>query len=147
MNADRRERASRILVLRVLSFDQDLDEQEAARLSQELQIINTVGDSSGFCIFLGPSLEECSRFYSAFFGETVSAETLANLGWQCMEEEWEFNRRAGLTAADDDLPDCCREEGIGEKNEMKFTVSREAIAQAKVRQAPRDKLYNTSPAG
>lgn len=64
-----------------------------------------------------------------------------------MEEEWEFNRRAGFSEDDDDLPPCCREEGIGEKGEMKFTVSRKAIAQAKIRQAPRDKLYNTSPAG
>ena len=64
-----------------------------------------------------------------------------------MEEEWEFNRRAGFTEDDDDLPSCCRDEGIGENGEMKFSVDRAAIALAKVRQPIRDELFNTSPAG
>ena len=121
--------------------------KEAARASQELQIINAVVDSSGFCTFLGPTLEETSRFYSAFYGEDISAEQLAELGWQCLLDEWQFNESAGFTTIDDDLPDCCRKEGIGSNNEMKFTVSAEAIALAKTRQAPREKLYRTSPAG
>lgn len=130
-----------------LVFDQQLSEMDAARASQELQIINAVGDSSGFCVFLGPNLEETSHFYSAFLDEIVSADDLANLGWQCLEEEWKFNRLAGLGEEDDDLPECCREEGIGEDGEMKFTVSREAIARAKIRQPTRHELYITSPAG
>ena len=130
-----------------LVFDQDLDEKEAARASQELQIINAIGDSSGFCVFLGPTLEETAKFFSAFFDDEISAEQLADIGWNCLEEEWEFNRRAGLTEKDDDLPACCREEGIGENNEMTFDVSTEAIAMAKIRQPAREKLFTTSPAG
>ncbi len=130
-----------------LVFDQDLNEEEAARASQELQIINAVVDSSGFCTFLGPTLEETGHFYSAFFGEKISAKLLADIGWQCLLDEWQFNDRAGFTAADDDLPDCCRKEGIGPDNEMTFSVSAAAIAMAKIRQSPRDKLYKTSPAG
>ncbi len=130
-----------------LVFDQDLGEEEAALASQELQIINAIGDSSGFCVFLGPTLEETSEFFSTFFDEKITAQNLADIGWSCLEEEWEFNRRAGFTDADDDLPSCCRDEGIGENNEMKFTMSTNAIAMAKVRQPSRDKLFTTSPAG
>jgi len=130
-----------------LVFDQDLNEEEAARASQELQIINAVVDSSGFCTFLGPTLEETARFYTTFYGENISAEILADLGWRCLLDEWQFNEAAGFTTVDDDLPDCCRKEGVGPDNEMKFTVSAAAIAMAKTRQTPREKLYKTSPAG
>ena len=130
-----------------LVFDQDLTEAEAVRRSQELQIINAVGDSTGFCIFLGPSLVETARYLSPFFGEEITAQQLADIGWQCLVDEWQFNDMAGFTHEDDAGPDCIREEGIGPGQSMVFDISDQAIASAKVRQPPRDRLYNTSPAG
>jgi hypothetical protein len=41
------------------------------------------------------------------------AEQLADLGWQCLRDEWQFNEAVGFTSADDNLPECCRKEGIG----------------------------------
>ena len=130
-----------------LVFDQDLTEAEAVRRSQELQIINAVGDSTGFCIFLGPSLVETARYLSPFFGEEITAQQLADIGWQCLVDEWQFNDGAGFTHEDDAGPDCIREEGIGPGQSMVFDISDKAIAAVKTRQPPRDKLYNTSPAG
>ena len=130
-----------------LVFDQDLTENEAALRSQELQIINAVGDSTGFCIFLGPTLEETARYLSPFFGEDISAQQLADIGWQCLADEWQFNDAAGFTDKDDACPTCLREEGIGPDQSMVFDISDEAIAAVKTRQPPREKLYNTSPAG
>ena len=130
-----------------LVFDQDLTEAEAVRRSQELQIINAVGDSTGFCIFLGPTLEETARYLSPFFGEKITAQQMADIGWQCLADEWHFNDGAGFTHKDDACPECIRTEGIGPNQSMVFDISDDAIAAAKVRQPPRDKLYNTSPAG
>src|SRR3990172_696695 len=69
-----------------------------------------MGDSSGFCQFLQPTLTNMSEFYTHMFGEPVTPTQMAEIGWQCLEDEWEFNRRAGFTEADDDLPTCLREE-------------------------------------
>ncbi len=130
-----------------LVFDQDLTEEEAVRRSQELQIINAVGDSTGFCIFLGPTLEETAYYLSPFFGEDISAQQLADIGWQCLTDEWQFNNAAGFTDKDDTCPSCLREEGIGPGQSVVFDISDKAIAAVKTRQPPRDELYNTSPAG
>jgi aldehyde:ferredoxin oxidoreductase len=115
---------------------------EAAVLaSQESQIVNAVCDSSGFCIFLQPCLDEIRQFYNAFYGDNLSNEQLADLGWQCLEDEWEFNRRAGFSDADDDMVSCLREEGIGPDNALKFDIPIELLAGVMVRQPASDTLY------
>jgi aldehyde:ferredoxin oxidoreductase len=116
------------------------DEQAVYR-SQEAQINHAVCDSGGFCIFQQPSLDEVRQFYGRFIGREVSRDEIADLGWQCLQDEWEFNTRAGFTSADDDLPDCIRNEGIGPDQKLKFQVDPKVIAQAKVRQPPRETMF------
>jgi aldehyde:ferredoxin oxidoreductase len=82
-----------------------------------------------------------------FLGEEINREEIADLGWQCLQDEWEFNRRAGFDASDDDLPACLREEGIGPDHSLKFDVSADVIAQAKVRFPLRDELFTEVRAG
>jgi len=121
---------------------------EAAVLaSQESQIVNAVCDSSGFCLFLQPSIDEIRQFYNAFFGDELSNEALADMGWQCLQEEWEFNRRAGFSSEDDDMVKCLREEGIGPDNAIKFDIPRDLLAKAKVRQPVSDTLFYGTAAG
>ncbi|OGT76191.1 MAG: hypothetical protein A3I78_04050 [Gammaproteobacteria bacterium RIFCSPLOWO2_02_FULL_56_15] len=121
---------------------------EAAVLaSQESQIVNAVCDSSGFCLFLQPSIDEIRQFYNAFFGDELSNEALADIGWQCLQEEWEFNRRAGFSSEDDDMVKCLREEGIGPDNAIKFDIPRDLLAKAKVRQPVSDTLFYGTAAG
>ncbi|MGI9228404.1 MAG: aldehyde ferredoxin oxidoreductase N-terminal domain-containing protein [Gammaproteobacteria bacterium] len=116
-----------------LVIDPDLAGADAVRASQEAQIVNAVCDASGFCQFMQPVLDEVRRCYSLFYGEEVSREQIADLGWQCLEDEWEFNRRAGFTEADDDLAACLREEGIGPDNTLVFDVPRTVCQDAKKR--------------
>ena len=118
-----------------------------AQASQEVQLVNAVCDSSGFCQFLQPTLDDIRAFYGFMVGEEVSREQIAEIGWQCLANEWEFNRRAGFTAADDDLPACLREEGVGPGGALKFDVPAEVIKQAKVRSDWREKLFATKAAG
>jgi aldehyde:ferredoxin oxidoreductase len=98
-------------------------------------------------MFLGPTIDETRQFFSPFFGEEISREQIADIGWQCLLDEWEFNDRAGFTAADDDMAACMREEGIGPDHEFKFDVSSEIIAMAKVRQPVTESFFSKSPAG
>ena len=130
-----------------LVVDPEISGEAAAVASQEIQVINAICDSSGFCMFLGPTIDEHRHFYSIYFGEDIANETIADIGWQCMVDEWEFNEKAGFTTEDDDMAACLREEGIGPDHSLKFDIPPEIIALAKVRQPATEKFYHTSPAG
>ena len=119
--------------------------EEFARSSQESQILNAVVDSSGFCQFLMPNIEEVSEFYSMFTGEAISRETLADQGWQCLEDEWEFNRRAGFGPEDDKMAACMAEDEIGDQTKFIWDVPDDVVASAYQRFAPRDELYTARP--
>ncbi|MGI9230069.1 MAG: aldehyde ferredoxin oxidoreductase N-terminal domain-containing protein [Gammaproteobacteria bacterium] len=130
-----------------LVVDQEITGADAARASQEVQIINAICDSSGFCMFLGPTIDEHREFFRHFFGEELDNEQVADIGWQCLQDEWAFNDKAGFTAADDDMADCLREEGIGPDNTFKFDIPADIIAMAKQRQPASENFYHNSPAG
>ena len=125
-----------------------LPPDQYAVASQEAQLINAVCDSSGFCQFLQPRIPEIAKFYSLLYGHEVSREQVADIGWQCLQDEWRFNAGAGFTEKDDDLPACMKEEGVGPGHAMKFDVPPDVIAQAKrQRFAPRDSLWTTKATG
>ena len=130
-----------------LIINPGLQPEDFARASQESQLANAVCDSSGFCQFLQPTMDTMREVMGLFLGEEISRQEIADLGWQCLEDEWEFNRRAGFGVADDDLPACLREEGIGPDHMLKFDVSAEVIAKAKVRFPLRDELFSEVRAG
>ena len=117
-----------------------------AQTSQEVQLVNAVCDSSGFCQFIQPTLDDMRQYYGHFVGREVSRQEIADQGWQVLQDEWEFNRRAGFTAADDVLPKCMLEDAIGPAKVV-FDVSAEIIADAKVRKPEREKLFTTKAAG
>lgn len=118
-----------------------------ARASQESQIVNAVCDSSGFCQFLGPTIVDIAKYYALLYGQELTREQVADIGWQCLADEWAFNERAGFTAADDDLPACLREEGVGPNGIMKFDVPAEIIAEAKRKMPYRDELFAIKATG
>jgi aldehyde:ferredoxin oxidoreductase len=123
-----------------------LDPAQFAIASQESQMVNAVCDSSGFCQFIQPNLDDIRTYYGHFYGIEVSREVIADQAWQILLDEWEFNERAGLTAADDDLPQCMKEDKIGPA-EVVFDVDAKTIAQAKVRQETRESLFGQAAAG
>ena len=120
---------------------------EFARSSQDIQLINAVVDSSGFCQFLQTTLDDVRDYYSLLYGEEVSREQIADLGWECLEDEWKFNELAGFTAEDDVMPECMTAEGIGPDNSLKFDVDAATIAASKVRFPSRDELFGTKASG
>lgn len=91
-----------------------LPAEAVAALSQEAQILNAIGDASGYCQFVQATVNELRGFLAALFDRPIAGRELIELGWRCLQDEWEFNRRAGFTEADDDLPDFLKREPVGE---------------------------------
>ncbi|MCG8589417.1 MAG: hypothetical protein MJE66_09005, partial [Proteobacteria bacterium] len=108
---------------------------------------NAVCDSSGFCQFLQPTLDDIREYYGLLYGEEVSRDTVADIGWQCLQDEWEFNQRAGWQDSENDLPECLREEGVGPDQSLKFDLERDMINAAKVRFEPREELFTMKASG
>jgi aldehyde:ferredoxin oxidoreductase len=129
-----------------LIINPGLPEDQWASASQIAQLVNAVCDSSGFCQFLQPSLDDLRLFYSYLYGEEISREQIADYGWQILQDEWEFNRRAGFKDEDDRLPEYMKEEGIGPQNAV-FDVSLDIIHQAKQRLSLGDRLFTTKATG
>ena len=121
--------------------------EDMAQAAQEVQLVNAVCDSSGFCQFLGPDLDMIREYYSLMYGEEISRDQIGDQGWQILQDEWDFNTKAGWKDEDNKLSDCLVEEGIGPDHSLKFDISADIIAQAKVRFGNRDELFTTKAAG
>lgn len=119
---------------------------EYAKASQQTQLVNAVCDSSGFCQFLQPNLDDIRGFYGELYGETVSREAIHDLGWRCLSDEWEFNRRAGFTAADDTMPQCMKDDPIGPAK-LVWDVPDEIVRQAYQRFDADEKLFTMKASG
>ncbi len=129
-----------------LIINPGLPPDQFAKTSQEHQLVNAACDSSGFCQFVQPTLDSMRTFYGHFYGREVSRTQMADLGWQCLQDEWEFNRRAGFTAKDDVLPECMRQDAIGPAKFV-FDVAPEIIAKTYQRFPAGDDLYAKKATG
>jgi aldehyde:ferredoxin oxidoreductase len=123
-----------------------LPAEQWARASQEAQLVNAVTDSSGFCQFLQPNLDLIREFYGLLYGEEVSRDAIADLGWRCMTDEWEFNRRVGFTEKDDVMPECLKQDAIGPAK-LVWDVAPEIVRKAYERQPTRPELFAQKAAG
>jgi aldehyde:ferredoxin oxidoreductase len=124
-----------------------LPQEEYARASQECQLVNVVCDSSGFCQFLQPTLDDIRQYYGLLYGIEISREEIADQGWECLQDEWSFNKAAGWRDEDNGLSDCLVNEGIGPDHSMKFDVPLEIINQSKVRFPMREELFTMKASG
>jgi aldehyde:ferredoxin oxidoreductase len=115
-------------------------QEEMAEASQQSQIVNAAVDSSGFCQFMMLNLDELRGFYGAFYGEEMTRERIADLGWEVLQDEWEFNRRAGFSPEDDVMPDCMKQDAIGPAK-LVWDVPSEVVAQAYERFENSDELF------
>jgi aldehyde:ferredoxin oxidoreductase len=115
-----------------LVLDPTVPVEECARLSQENQLVSAICDGSGFCEFIGPSSDDIRTLYGFMVGREIGRDEIADMGWQTLEDEWEFNRRAGFTEADDVLPECMLTDPVG-PDRLVFDLPAHVIADAKVR--------------
>jgi aldehyde:ferredoxin oxidoreductase len=123
-----------------LILDPSITPDKLAVTSQMMQLVVAAGDSSGCCLFLGVHLDDLRELYGALYGIDVPRELIGDMAWQILADEWEFNRRAGFTAADDHLPAWMATEGLG-PNQVVFDVPDETIQSVYERIPVGDELY------
>jgi aldehyde:ferredoxin oxidoreductase len=120
--------------------------EDCVQRSREKQLVNAICDSSGFCEFLGPSPDDVRAFYAAMVGRDIDRDEIAAYAWRILDDEWEFNRRAGFSEADDVLPECMRTEPIGPTDAV-FDVPAELIASVKSERTLSPGFFGQKPAG
>ncbi len=100
-----------------------LKKEGQIELARNLQIASAAVDSTGMCIFVAfPALDDPKclpaliDMINARFGINLTAEDVTNLGEKIIKIEREFNKKAGLTNADDRLPEFMKYEPLPPHN-------------------------------
>jgi len=92
-------------------------------LSRNLQIASAAVDSTGMCIFVAfPALDDPAclpaliDMINARFGIAITGDDVVNLGKTILKLERAFNIKAGLTSADDRMPEFMKYEALPPHN-------------------------------
>ncbi|WP_458701626.1 aldehyde ferredoxin oxidoreductase C-terminal domain-containing protein [Sulfurospirillum sp. 1307] len=92
-------------------------------LARNLQIASAAVDSTGMCIFVAfPALDDPKclpaliDMINARFGINLTADDVTSLGKNILKKEREFNLKAGLTSADDRMPEFMKYEPLPPHN-------------------------------
>jgi aldehyde:ferredoxin oxidoreductase len=98
-------------------------------LSRNLQIATAAVDSTGMCLFIAFAvLDQPETFQAlidminAFYGLTLTADDVTELGKSVLKNERAFNVKAGFSAEDDRLPAYFYQESV-EPHHVTFQVS------------------------
>ncbi|MBW1960530.1 MAG: aldehyde ferredoxin oxidoreductase [Deltaproteobacteria bacterium] len=104
-------------------------------LSRNLQIATAAIDSTGMCLFIAfPLLDQPETFQAlidmlnAFYGLSLTADDVTELGKKVLSFERDFNNRAGFTAQKDRLPEFFKKEKLPPHN-ITFQVKDEDLDQ------------------
>jgi aldehyde:ferredoxin oxidoreductase len=85
-------------------------------LSRNAQAMSMIADSMGLCLFvmpaLGAHLDKLSLIYEHYSGVKIEAEELREAAVKTLAVEREFNRLAGLSPAQDRLPEFMSDEPL-----------------------------------
>ncbi len=80
-------------------------------ISKNLQVATAAVDSLGLCLFVAFAVLDDARgvpcmakLVSGLTGKDFSVDDLVGMGVNCLKDELDFNKRAGFTDADDQLP-------------------------------------------
>jgi len=92
-------------------------------LSRNLQIATAAVDSTGMCLFIAFALLDQPETFqalidmiNAFYGLSMTADDVTDLGKSVLKNERDFNTRAGFTAMHDRLPDFFKKEPLPPHN-------------------------------
>jgi aldehyde:ferredoxin oxidoreductase len=90
--------------------------EEQKELSLKLQVIAAMLDSTGLCLFARPPIianpQLMVDMLNGLYGWDWTIEDFDQMNKDVLRTENEFNRRAGLTAADHRIPEYMREEAL-----------------------------------
>jgi aldehyde:ferredoxin oxidoreductase len=107
-------------------------------ISKNLQVATAAVDSLGLCLFVAFAVLDDARgvpcmakMVSGLIGKDYSVDDVVNLGVNCLKDELDFNKRAGFTEADDQLPRFFQEETLPPHN-VGWGYTAEELQAAKV---------------
>ena len=114
-------------------FVDPLKKDGQVELSRNLQIASAAIDSTGMCIFVAfPALDDPAclpaliDMLNARFGISLTGDDVTNLGKTILKTERAFNLKAGLTSADDRIPEFMKYEALPPHN-VKWDFTNEEI--------------------
>ena len=120
-------------VLKVGGHVDALKPEGQVELSRNLQIATAAIDSTGMCLFIAFAiLDQPETFQAmidtlnAFYGLSLTADDVTELGKSVLKNEREFNARAGFTAQHDRLPEFFKKEPLPDHN-LTFQVKDEDL--------------------
>lgn len=98
--------------------------------SYRLQVRAAILDSLGVCLFIRPAFadnpELAAEALNGRFGWEWKYADVQRMGIRCLEDEREFNDRAGASDRDTDVPEFMREEPLPPTNAV-FDITREQL--------------------
>jgi aldehyde:ferredoxin oxidoreductase len=116
-------------ILKVGGYVDPLKPEGQIELSRNLQIATAAIDSTGMCLFIAFAIMDQPETFqalldllSAFYGLSMTGDDVTALGKKVLTWEREFNAQAGLTKAQDRLPEFFRKELLPPHN-VTFQVS------------------------
>jgi aldehyde:ferredoxin oxidoreductase len=112
-----------------------LQPEGQVELSRNLQIATAAVDSTGMCLFIAFAIMDQPETFQAlldlinsFYGLSLTADDVTELGKSVLKNEREFNIKAGLTAQHDRLPEFFKNESLPPHN-ITFEVKDEDLDQ------------------
>ncbi len=107
-------------------------------VSKNLQIATAAVDSLGLCLFVAfavldtaDALSVVADMVTAATGKATSVDDIVNMGVNCLKDELAFNKAAGFTDKDDQLPDFFKNEPLPPHN-LTWDFTAEEMQAAKV---------------
>ena len=105
---------------RLKTREMDFDTLMSQSLLQQTKV--AANDSLGLCIFgqsvTNPNTEFLANAINAAHGTSLTPDFFEALGRETLRLEWEFNRRAGFTERDDELPEFFYQEALPPTNHV-----------------------------
>lgn len=122
-----------INILKTGGYVDPLKPEGQVEISRNLQIATAAIDSTGMCLFIAFALLDQPETFqalvdmiNAFYGLSLTADDVTELGKKVLKLEREFNKAAGFTNADDRLPEFLKKESLAPHN-VTFMVKDEEL--------------------
>jgi aldehyde:ferredoxin oxidoreductase len=116
-------------IMKVGGYVDPLKPEGQIELSRNLQIATAAIDSTGMCLFIAFAVMDQPETFqalvdmiNAFYGLSLNADGVADLGKSILKNERTFNIQAGLTAQHDRLPEFFKKELLPPHN-LTFQVT------------------------